>query len=120
MEDDGPKGKDTVEPASISFSTCSFDSSSCLAAFRDNKLYCPECYETTNDKSEPEKFDFYVNPESLYQHFRIQHKNLQVTKDCIIKARNVTRLVVSSETIGNIRSLSLQNVKVILATHTQR
>ena len=59
MEDDGPKGKDTVEPASISFSIHSFDSS-CLTAFRDNKLCCPECCEAANNKSEPKKFDFYV------------------------------------------------------------
>ena len=49
MEDDGPKGKDTVEPTSISFSTRSFDSS-CLTAFRDDKLCCPECYEATKIK----------------------------------------------------------------------
>ena len=113
MEDDGQKGKDAVEPASISFNTRSFDSS-CLTAFRDNKLCCPKCYEATNGKSEPEKFDFYVNPDGIHQHFRIQHKNLEVTKDCIIKAKNVTiRLSVTF-------ALSLQNVKVILATHTQK
>ena len=118
IEDDGTRGKDTVKPASISFSTLSFDSS-CLTAFRDNKLCCPECYETTNDKSEPEKFDFYVNPDGLHQHFRIQHKNLQVTKGCIIKAKNVTRLVVSSETIGNIRSLSSERQSHLGNTYTR-
>ena len=117
IEDDGTKGKDTVKPASISFSTLSFDSS-CLTAFRDNKLCCPECYETTNDKSEPEKFDFYVNPDGLHQHFRIQHKNLQVTKDCIIKAKNVTAWLFLQRLLETF-ALSLQNAKVILATHTQ-
>ena len=108
MEDDRLKGKDTAEPASTSFSTRSFDSS-CLIVFRDDKQCCPECYEAAKDKNEPEKFDFYVT----------EHKNWQVTKDCIIKAKNVSHLTVSSETIRNIPSL-LQSVKVILATHTQR
>lgn len=98
--------EEAVLPVSqITFRTHSFDSR-CLKALRENKVCCPECYDAVEDKSKPEKFDFFVNPDGLRQHYRIQHKNLQLTKDCSIKAKNVSRLVVSSETIRNIQCLS--------------